>query len=344
MPEFNQHAPSFEPDDATPHEDSPLQPASLPPHPFADQSTIITAELVETHEPSFPPARPLLWPAIAVVLTAILIAVFVSTVMIGLSAVATGQTHVLGDSDSLTDWLVAFASTPLGLIVMILPGQIVFAVMGMAAAHFSNEPWRQRLGLGEGRLPMWSWPLLLIGTPMIGVLGAMLTSPFGGEQSEHLQLFEKIFVFHSAGKLVLLLGLVSLLPGIAEEILFRGFLQRRLLQRLPAVFAIAICSIFFAAAHMDPMHALGVLPLGIWLGFVAWRADSIWPAIFGHIGNNGSAIILSKVMGSGATAQPLPPMAMALFGVSLTALLGSVAVIVIWGQKQRSPFEQATIA
>jgi hypothetical protein len=87
---------------------------------------------------------------------------------------------------------------------------------------------------------------------------------------------------------------------------------------------------------MDPMHALGVAPLGIWLGVIAWRADSIWPAVFGHVGNNAFAVMASVLMGQ--DASPEQP-AMAVLGVvvliSLLSFLGCLVLLALGPRLQR---------
>jgi membrane protease YdiL (CAAX protease family) len=81
------------------------------------------------------------------------------------------------------------------------------------------------------------------------------------------------------------------LAPISEEILFRGLLQRRLLLRWNAPVAITITGLVFALSHFGgPERWLAVLPAGLWLGFVAWRADSIWPSMLCHSANNAAIV------------------------------------------------------
>src|SRR5262249_6394423 len=91
--------------------------------------------------------------------------------------------------------------------------------------------------------------------------------------------------------------LMSALPGLCEETLFRGYTQRGLLRRWPPVVAIGVTSIFFALAHFDVQHYLTVLPLGAWLGFVAWKTESVWPTVLAHFVNNGAAFIVLRIFG-----------------------------------------------
>ncbi len=55
------------------------------------------------------------------------------------------------------------------------------------------------------------------------------------------------------------------------------------MQRWPAWAAILVTSVAFAAMHKDLAWMVFVLPVGIWLGVVAWRTGSIWPGVVGHM-------------------------------------------------------------
>ena len=68
----------------------------------------------------------------------------------------------------------------------------------------------------------------------------------------------------------------------------RGYMQRRLLKRWAPWLAILVSSILFAVMHVTP-HAISfAFPIGVWLGYVAWKTDSIWPTIFCHALINGT--------------------------------------------------------
>ena len=68
----------------------------------------------------------------------------------------------------------------------------------------------------------------------------------------------------------------SLVPPIAEELLFRGFMQRRLLQRWPPAVAILVTAAVFAIFHGNLPQMIVAFVLGIWLGVIAWRTGSEW--------------------------------------------------------------------
>ena len=95
------------------------------------------------------------------------------------------------------------------------------------------------------------------------------------------------------GLLLIVMG--SVLPGIVEEFICRGYLQRRLLNRWHPAVAIYVSSMFFAALHMDPTYALVILPFGLWLGFLHYHFKSILPSIVCHIANNAFAFSMLVV-------------------------------------------------
>ncbi len=80
---------------------------------------------------------------------------------------------------------------------------------------------------------------------------------------------------------------ISLAPGFGEEFFFRGFLQGRFLKRLGPGAAILLSSVIFGLFHVMPHAILFAFVVGLWLGYVAWKTDSIWPTIVCHAFING---------------------------------------------------------
>jgi membrane protease YdiL (CAAX protease family) len=97
----------------------------------------------------------------------------------------------------------------------------------------------------------------------------------------------------------------ALLPGIAEELMFRGLLQNSARRRNVGI---AVSALGFAAFHLDPHHIAGVLPLGFFLAWVGARCGTL-VTIVAHIANNTLAIVAvhseSLDVGYGTT-EPMP--------------------------------------
>jgi membrane protease YdiL (CAAX protease family) len=93
---------------------------------------------------------------------------------------------------------------------------------------------------------------------------------------------------------LLLLVSVSLVPGFAEEIFFRGVIQRSLTARYGAPAGIGLASTLFGAFHVDPPQAVGAAVLGAALGFVVWRTKTVLPAVLAHACNNAIALLAAR--------------------------------------------------
>lgn len=94
--------------------------------------------------------------------------------------------------------------------------------------------------------------------------------------------------------LVVALLAVALLPAICEEVLFRGAVQRALSTRLFPVAAVVVTAVLFAGYHMSLVQLLPVFVLGLALGALAHRSDSVVPAMTAHFLNNTMVILVSR--------------------------------------------------
>ncbi|XZE52632.1 CPBP family glutamic-type intramembrane protease [Planctomycetaceae bacterium SH139] len=207
--------------------------------------------------------------------------------------------------------------------IVLLP-QLSLVVLPILAAYFFPGGIGGALAIGRGNWPLWGWLAAAAATPLLGLIVAVL---LGGlvEESETLRSTSAAMRHHgTSGFLFPLVLLIGVTPAICEEILFRGFLQRRLTQLLPAWLGILLASVAFAALHVDPVHALGVLPLGLWLGFLAHASGSLWPAIFGHFTNNTLAIF--GVLAEDSGAFDLPALA-GFVSITVVGLLGFSGIV-----------------
>jgi membrane protease YdiL (CAAX protease family) len=201
----------------------------------------------------------------------------------------------VSDHERFMAWIKEHGKTPHGFLTLVLPGQITFLAAALIAAALSRVPIGRRLGLTRPSTPWWGILLLLPATMFAALAGDVLTTAlFGADRGEHLKMLYDLFRGHSAAMLALIVLTVGLLPGVGEELLFRGYTQGRLLQRWHPALAIGFTSLIFALAHFDLVHSIGVLPLGIWLGVVAWLSGSVWPAVICHAANNTLAVLATN--------------------------------------------------
>lgn len=83
-----------------------------------------------------------------------------------------------------------------------------------------------------------------------------------------------------------------ILPPIAEELLFRGYLFGRLRERFGFVFTTLFVSIVFGFVHLQWNVGIDVAILSIFLCYLREKSGSIWPSVLLHAFKNGIAYFL----------------------------------------------------
>jgi membrane protease YdiL (CAAX protease family) len=150
----------------------------------------------------------------------------------------------------------------------------------------ASLPVRSALGLQTANLPV--LVAAALGTVMLGPIGdramSLLSELF---PSFTLGVVPALHELAQSLPLIWLWPSFALLPGLAEELLFRGVLQRSLRNKRLGI-VVAGCA--FALFHIDPVHVVGVLPLGLFLSWAAARSSTT-VSVFAHVLNNSVAIL-----------------------------------------------------
>lgn len=128
----------------------------------------------------------------------------------------------------------------------------------------------------------------------------------------------------SVKDLVVVLLLVAVLPAIAEELFFRGVLQRLFIQLFKRPWAgIVTVAVIFSAMHGQFLGFFPRFVLGIVLGALYWYSGSLWPGIAAHFIYNGSQVLL--LYNNPQLAEKDPG-----FPAQLTAISTIAVVALIW--------------
>jgi hypothetical protein len=89
---------------------------------------------------------------------------------------------------------------------------------------------------------------------------------------------------------------VGLLAPLVEELVFRGAVLRSLLRwHHNHWVAIAISALLFALTHMNPAQMPHAFLIGMLLGWMYYRTDSIIPGVVYHWVNNSVAYAMYKI-------------------------------------------------
>ncbi|MBD5476017.1 MAG: CPBP family intramembrane metalloprotease [Lachnospiraceae bacterium] len=86
---------------------------------------------------------------------------------------------------------------------------------------------------------------------------------------------------------------IAVTPAICEEMLFRGVIMHSMKAKYRVSSAIAITAVLFGLYHMSLVKFIPTGLIGLMLCLVAWKADSIYPAMLMHFINNAISVIVS---------------------------------------------------
>jgi membrane protease YdiL (CAAX protease family) len=261
------------------------------------------------------PRPPAVWPAIVIVLAGFTIGSIAQIAVVTALEVASGPEGSGG----------ALADSPVGFVVLNLTMEGAFAFVAVLAAAVSVIPVRRQLGLTRPGVPGWGYAALLLGTLACAAVGEGLSMLVPVQMIDATGLRTQMTWADG----VLFVGWLSIVPGFVEELLFRGYLQRRLLQRWRPAVAIAVSTLLFALVHFDPRHMVFAAAVGLWLGVVAWRTGSIWPCVFCHAGINALWNIYSLSMLKLEPPEHVVYLSVTMFlGSALIGLVVSIRLLV----------------
>lgn len=101
--------------------------------------------------------------------------------------------------------------------------------------------------------------------------------------------------------LLLNILIIGLLTALAEEMFFRGALQR-MVARIPLLggwSAVWIAAFIFSAAHFQFFGFLPRLLIGVFFGYLLMATGSLWPGVFAHALNNSLVVISTWLINHG---------------------------------------------
>jgi len=147
----------------------------------------------------------------------------------------------------------------------------------------------------------------LLGLAVLGVLGMQPVVQWLAQVNQALPLPEQLRLLDESqlemiqkvlesnlgiGFNVVMLALV---PGICEEVLFRGYAQRQFERAAGPVQGILLSGVLFGLYHLRFSQILPLVALGLFLAYLTWRTGSLWPAVLVHLLHNGLAVVMAHL-------------------------------------------------
>ena len=153
--------------------------------------------------------------------------------------------------------------------------------------------------------------IMIIGLPVINLLAmwnAQIDLPQWLDSVEQWmkvteesaeKLTEMFLSADNTGEFLINFLMIAILPAIGEELLFRGILQRYLIEWLKNKhIGVLITSILFSALHLQFFGFIPRLLLGIFFGYLLLWSRNLWLPILAHFINNGVAVIFYFIFGA----------------------------------------------
>ena len=127
---------------------------------------------------------------------------------------------------------------------------------------------------------------------LVGVIAA-LQEMIVPRSSDYLDAWEHVLAEFHQVPLIVSLFIVAVLPGVCEELLFRGFLLQGVRQKYSDISAIIFVGVLFGVFHLDPYRFLPVSLLGVLFGYMVVRTGSLFTGMIAHTINNSISILIS---------------------------------------------------
>ena len=130
---------------------------------------------------------------------------------------------------------------------------------------------------------------LMLRVLVFSLLGGLLISGILWEvQEESVELVYFMVLEDSPSAIWLTILSLGFVPGIFEELAFRGFLQGRLERFLSPFSAMLVCGSVFAIVHLHAISLIWLVPLGLYTSWLRMKSGLIWYSIVVHLVYNST--------------------------------------------------------
>jgi membrane protease YdiL (CAAX protease family) len=175
---------------------------------------------------------------------------------------------------------------------------------------------------------MVSIPVLLLTIPMILSLGILIEPLISAIPMPE---FIKEYFNNVLTKDIYTFLMISLAAPLLEELVFRGVVLQGFLKRYSPAKAIIWSAVIFGVAHLNPWQFLAAFPMGLVIGWVYWKTNSLVPGMLIHFINNSSAFLMLLITNNNfATTQQMMGDGRAyyiFYGMCIPIFIGSLFLI-----------------
>ena len=127
---------------------------------------------------------------------------------------------------------------------------------------------------------------------LVGFVALLQSLVFRPSQN-YQDIWEHVFQQFQQIPVIIAVLVIAILPGICEELFFRGFLLRGFRNKTSDWSAIVLAGLLFGIFHFDIYRFFPVTLLGILFGYIVVKTGSIFTGMIAHATNNTIALLIA---------------------------------------------------
>jgi len=200
-------------------------------------------------------------------------------------------------------WIDSISNLTTGwwlIISMCLNFLHTIGVVMVVGPYDNLRDWYQHSGGRKSRDKWYVWAFILAWVLLLRMIVVVVFEQlfpglsWGAEELASALTFDGWFEY-------VLFGIASIiLAPIIEEFFFRGGIQKGLRRKMGKWPAIIISSILFGVFHIVPLQAISAAIMGVALGWLFEKSQSVWPSVVLHALSNGIlfvALVIVEILG-----------------------------------------------
>ncbi|HSU65595.1 MAG TPA: type II CAAX endopeptidase family protein [Tepidisphaeraceae bacterium] len=273
------------------------------------------------------PTRPRVWTVFVTILAAFVVGAMAGAVVPVCMVLA--ENH--GKFENQEEFITGIQTGILHPPVLLASGavtQLVILIAAISAALLSPIPLLKRLRLTRSTLSPLGYLLTPIGALAVSLVFGSLVTLLGIHPGGTLKMMDEVFKKLTPTELAFAIVIVGIAPGFAEEFLFRGYTQTRLVQRWGRWPGILITAFLFGLMHMDPLQSPFAFAFGVYLGYLAEKCGSIRPTMLCHAFNNSVQVFFAWLSAQGGASGNESVRATLFLGLAAAAILAAAIVYI----------------
>lgn len=178
-------------------------------------------------------------------------------------------------------------------ISIILSEVLAFVAIPFVLRSFFDTGWRTWFRAAPRGGPFWFWCAVAVVSFAVAQsnLPVLLDRIWPMPQAT-FDFYRDNLAAETVLEFALLILVAAIVPGICEEIAFRGLIQTGLRRSFGTNQAIIWGGLMFAVLHLNPWTFVGLWSFGALLGYIRERTGSILPSVAMHTANNVIALMI----------------------------------------------------